>query len=535
MANTTESSKWLEEHQRNARILTASALSMWLGCSYKKHLRWKQFYQIFATQCTWAIHATRMTDFCDHCQLWNASIQPGLRKFLHEAKAQLTQHLPAYFSAQPNMSESASVVEQAHALLKYVESHSEKQRDLRTSMTRKARLSLHDMEAKVEHQLKWEISVADSYAWHKSTADRQTCAVFEERNNIQLQHGLVWLDFKQNITLPLATVQTSSMFYGPSRQELACMGVVLFDGTGGKVTQKNLLFLSEIIDHTSLVVGEYFKEAMQAFRAPHALNHLSCWFDCGGHFRSYDHAGFLIKEIFQKYRCGMTISYFAERHGKGLVDGCFGMLQSWIDTYLKQENKVIGSLDELLSVCQTAAAHTSARDPEGIQWEVRKFDSPEKPSSHWTLCDPPFKIQSTYCLDVKPYAGHNYDRPLLVNRVFSDVPTSSQSKHVAFCAEKSVADSEKQWRRGYFGNRNWDKQKPERGQHNTLMKKHAQHKALGLPAPVLSSNWQDRAARQARRLEARRQKWRRMADGSDEEPQSDSSSSSTESSSDSST
>ena len=200
------------------------------------------------------------------------------------------------------------------------------------------------------------------------SADRQTCAVFQQRNNLQANHGLVWVDFKQDITVPLASVQTSSMFYGPARQELTCIAFAIFENKEGVTSQKNVMFLSEIIDHTSLVTGEYFREAMQFLSPPGSFERLLLWHDCGGHFRSYEHIAFLIREVFQKHKCPTQVNFFCEKHGKGLIDGIFGRVQGWIESYLRQGEKLIASLADLLKVCSEGAERDTTADPGGPTW-----------------------------------------------------------------------------------------------------------------------------------------------------------------------
>ena len=269
LANSQDSSIWLPAEGRHQRVLQSSLFSMWLGCGYTKKLKWSQWYRIFMDNChAWAKPAQRKTDMCDHCVYWHSSLEPGLKKFLNDARASLCQFLPSYFDALCS-GDSEPILERAKAWVVYIDKHAEKNRSMRAKAVKgAAAIDLHSLEARILHELRWELRVAESYVWHKQTAERQTSAVFQQRTKLPLRHCLIWTDWKQNLTIPLATVQTANMFYGPSRQEVSCIAFVIYEGAANGVRQRNVVFLTEIIEHTSLASSIFFEETKKFLRGP---------------------------------------------------------------------------------------------------------------------------------------------------------------------------------------------------------------------------------------------------------------------------
>lgn len=322
------------------------------------------------------------------------------------------------------------------------------------------------------------------------------------------------------------------MFYGPSRQELTCIGFAIFIRQGDKIQQKNIVCLTDIIEHTSLATAEFFRDILEHVGPKGSLKHISFWHDCGGHFRSYSHVAFLIAEVFKEYKCSIRICFFGEKHGKGEVDRIFAHVQGWLNTYLRKgKSQIISSLADLIAVCEAGAKADAERDPDHVTWKVHHLVRECKPDFQWTLSNPSFQIQKTYCIQVDPYDGKNFDGPLLRDLVFSDVAVGAiQAKpHVAVLQKEPIED--RTWRRGYFTNRNWLQQKPARGETNSVLARRDDHKKRQVPKQTACSEWQNTAARLARRLKARREKWQRLlqaAPGSSSSSSSEGSSSSSE-------
>ena len=255
------------------------------------------------------------------------------------------------------------------------------------------------------------------------------------------------------------------------------------------------------------------------------------------HFRSYNHIAFMVQEYFLHYNAPVQLQFFAEKHGKGMVDSLFATVQSWLTAFLQHgEDNKITSFDELVRVCTSGAKKATAQDPGRTSYHVVRYNSEKKPASRWVLDATDWQIQSTYCLRIEPYAG-NFQRPIVRNMVFSDAHKEASS-FVPCISTEPIQD--RSWRKGYFSNKNWQKEKPKHGEKTTLMSKQDLHQSMGLTRPRLTTAWEDATARHVRKLELRRAKWQRRLKASLEEEDaqasssgSSSGSSSSESSSDS--
>jgi hypothetical protein len=54
------------------------------------------------------------------------------------------------------------------------------------------------------------------------------------------------------------------------------------------------------------------------------------WTDCGRHHRSYELFVWATVLTVTAWRCPVVLSYYRGYHGKGRVDGWFGLLDSWL-------------------------------------------------------------------------------------------------------------------------------------------------------------------------------------------------------------
>ena len=107
---------------------------------------------------------------------------------------------------------------------------------------------------------------------------------------------------------------------------------------------------------------------------------------------------------------------------------------------------VIASFEDLVAVCKEGARRDTEKDPDGVQWSVQKFEREQKPESHWNLCEPPFQIQKTYCLEVTPYDGKYFNNPVLRDLVFSDLARNARTKPWVVTTQKdSIADRVATW------------------------------------------------------------------------------------------
>ena len=114
-----------------------------------------------------------------------------------------------------------------------------------------------------------------------------------EKANLRPNSLLLWFDFMQNMTLPIANVELGDMFYGTDRMGATVFGVVLAHRGPGDAEPrtKNLIILTDVIDHGSLCASlllEHTKAFVDGWENP---DYLAMWADCGPHFRPYPFLG----------------------------------------------------------------------------------------------------------------------------------------------------------------------------------------------------------------------------------------------------
>ena len=65
---------------------------------------------------------------------------------------------------------------------------------------------------------------------------------------------LVWVDWKQNLSMPSVHTATSKIFFATGRMECSVFGIVVYCGQlDGPPIEKHIVFLTGIIDHTALM------------------------------------------------------------------------------------------------------------------------------------------------------------------------------------------------------------------------------------------------------------------------------------------
>jgi len=254
-------------------------------------------------------------------------------------------------------------------------------------------------------------------------ATRITQALWDERSNLEPGHAVVWFDWMQYVTIPLASVSAGDMYYGTARMEISVFGVVLLLNRGSGIETINVILVSEILDHTTLFSTIMLDRIVTMLTGMGAWQHVALWCDCGPHFRSFEMLAYLEETWFGKLGCPVSLNLFAEKHGKGLVDALFGQLRGWIRQYLMGGDKIIKTMAELVKVLTDGATQDEALDPppHGPCYHVEIIDSPEKPTEvlQWRG---EVAIQSTYCLEVRPRSVHFPNRASWVNHILRDTP-----------------------------------------------------------------------------------------------------------------
>lgn len=163
---------------------------------------------------------------------------------------------------------------------------------------------------------------------HYATKTEQRNAFKLQRSTLTNNHGVVVLDFKENIVIGGGPREVNSTFYSKSPRTL--LGFVFYTMDNGKVRKRHINILSDVLSHDAGFVVYAFKQVLK-LDFVQSLSSLSVWSDCGPHFRCKEFCHFLFKEV--RNLCvnlnHLEWNLFAERHGKSCCDSHFSILSRW--------------------------------------------------------------------------------------------------------------------------------------------------------------------------------------------------------------
>ena len=521
-----------------ARTLTSSLLSMYLSSEVKKDLAWKQFYRIFKTNCPFALKHSKVSDYCDHCWLYKTPILPGISKRLKAGKAALCNMMPNYFASfrEPWDAIENKPLPMLEAFVSFLRTHADRCARAREPLGARVRGQLHELEAKLQHGLKHELAVAKAYEWHTQTAERQKDAFAKQNQNLPQGECMFLVDYKQKYSLPQASTELGSMWYGQDRMELTIFGCYLSINLTGIIQRYKVIFISEIIENTGLMSCMLFNKIIELFPAIKSCQRVTLWSDVGPHFRAYSVLAHLQREIFPVLAGTLRVCYYGEKHGKGLIDSMFGIFESWINAFLKVPQRLITTTDELMQVCSNAAGAMNQKNPQSSEfatWQVVRYESELKPQHSWQLEDVNFSITKTYCVQFEtPGPNSDREKPRLRNFVFADLTNTCVQLHYPGTSPSYIDD--RTWRRGYFSSQKWNIKKPKLGEKDSRMLKFEHHTSLGISGYHSQTPWEKQMASRTRRLFLRRERYKAnqaVESSSDDDGTSSSSSSDSSSSS----
>ena len=163
------------------------------------------------------------------------------------------------------------------------------------------------------------------------------------------------MDFKENIKLGGGPIELGNDFY--NRQQCSVLGMAVVHCN--QVTKQPRLhyidFFSDILSHDALFVSHCVKKMLHKFlnnpniTGQQTIKKVHFWTDTGRHFQCGELAHFLLNFLPVTFGIQVTWNFFAEHHGKNIVDGHFGLLSRTIkdlekNTYLDTLPKLIGCL-----------------------------------------------------------------------------------------------------------------------------------------------------------------------------------------------
>ena len=341
---------------------------------------------------------------------------------------------------------------------------------------------------------------------------------------------MVCVDYKQKVSLPLAQCATSSMFYRSDRMEMSVFGAIVVTRSSGRMHQQNILYISSIIENSALMTSVLLDDLKSKIPGFGTAQKVTIWSDVGPHFRCYDVLAHLTGAWRPTMAGRLRVCWFTEKHGKGEVDAMFSHMGMWLSNFLRQKDAVIKTPEELVAVCQAGAKKGEERDPSersGVEWLVRRFEMAAKPQWLWKFPSCEFQITLTYCLEMPPTVLGGKNKCHWKNFIFADRDTGKFHP----CAVEKEKLTDRDWRRGYFQSKKWDKKKPEHGTKNRIMSKFETH-TVDLQIAKYEprrTRWEKKTAAHARRLLLQRERWHRAKERVQDETSSTSSDSNTSS------
>jgi hypothetical protein len=476
------------------------------------------FRRIMAKHFQHVRYGRRLTDVCDHCALHQNSILPTFWKDVKQARLQLESAYAGFMakfdaSAATQRAAIDNVPDFCGRLRKYMNQFIMKNRE---SMTQGQIADVHELTASIDVTLKWSKRLLDSFAWHSRVAERQRgCARALLGGGLEAGSVFIWYDWMQSLSVPMAHEETATMFFAPSRHELAVFGMFLAQRTAAEepITMEYVVIITDVLDHTSEFAAQLLAQAMPFIHSPDAVRRIYLWGDCGKHFRSYFHVGNMYDLFCAGKGWEVAVCFFAEKHGKGRVDALFAHAKHWIRTALMVPDTLLSDLPSLVAVCRAGAARDALRDPLGPKYHVVSFSPQMKPVEHSRMEITGFSVEKTYCILLEKRLARGVHHPLVRNYVFAD-RLNLVCEPLAGVVYSKVAGCE-QWRRGHYTQRNWDRAQPTDGSKFTLaMRMDAQIEfgAVHPEAEEPASHWERRNLRRLTWLAHRRQQQQRVRD-----------------------
>ena len=234
-----------EEKLEFMRALTASKFAIHSGSvSLYLEMSFTTFLAVCKMHFPEYRMASRKTDYCDHCHFWHKSLVPQFWSFVSNTREKLAAVFKEYFKTfddNRSVQEAAigDIAAYARLLLQHIDRHADSCREARrAALDGLALQELHAIEAGFSHYLKGEIEILQSYQWHRRSKDRQKDVLSELRASLQVGQCIVWYDWMQYLTLPLAHTQTCDDYYGASRMEVSVFGCYVLQNFGGSRGRK---------------------------------------------------------------------------------------------------------------------------------------------------------------------------------------------------------------------------------------------------------------------------------------------------------
>ncbi|CAK9090359.1 unnamed protein product, partial [Durusdinium trenchii] len=389
----------------------------------------------------------------------------NMRADLHATYDKYFQH---FDDAETVASDNPDPASLCRKYLLYVNQHTQKYRKELQAVSRKLIFALHEKEGPVEYELQWLCKLVAAYQFHRVSSNLQSDACSAHIDALGPGEAILWCDWKQNLSIPMTHAQTGDQYWATARAEVSCFGAVLFLEQEAERPRKiNVLLLSDIIEHTALAASQQLSILAKELRD---VSSITCWFDAGPHFRTYSLLAWFQEELVRGKSLKLSVNWFVEKQGKGLVDSLFSMCNAWLQRALKHPSCNITTVKETVSTLKSQAAIDQKNDPGGPRYVVREWVSKQKPTREWVgTADASFQVTKTYSVRAESFGGTSqYVR--WHNCYFSH---SAARQPTVFSIEANqVAIKNREWRRGFFATPRWKRDVPERGTGNAILERH---------------------------------------------------------------
>src|SRR5579871_5225062 len=189
----------------------------------------------------------------------------------------------------------------------------------------KSKLSIKTFQSININILKTEIEYGK---YHKTFVNIKRACFHAEIFNLKSQHGILLMDFKENLKLGGSLNELNQDFY--NRKNYSVLGICLiYKDNNNKIKKEYKDFFSDVLSHDGLFIKECLHQLLSSTSFP-KFEYLSIWTDNARHFHSKEIASCILSEIPQKYILQTKWNFFGEYHGKNFLDGHFGLLSRWI-------------------------------------------------------------------------------------------------------------------------------------------------------------------------------------------------------------
>ncbi|MDB5911016.1 MAG: hypothetical protein JWP34_5133 [Massilia sp.] len=194
------------------------------------------------------------------------------------------------------------------------------------------------------------------YHHHRALKDLLHAEYKRQQTEIQDGEVIITLDYKQNIKLNVGPEEASRLFYHQAHRTVLGFLLQYRDPNTHALCNHYVDFISSCLTHDATFALECLRQVITRFLLPLRLHKLHVWCDRGPHFNCYEFlAGVTctLPSEFPHLALSTDFSFFAEKHGKSMVDGHFSLLSRWVKQAAAQQHLVTN--DDLLSALRAQA------------------------------------------------------------------------------------------------------------------------------------------------------------------------------------